>query len=215
MANEDAWWYASDGKPVGPVGFGVLRNRATTGELKPHELVWCEGMRDWVAAATVAGLFPVEATGPVPAPPPVPGFADAPAASRPGVATGRTCMHCRSASLVAGRGYRSHGCFVVVGYVMMLPAFLVLAAGAFLLFASSAVLGLPTPPASTGNPTGATEACAAGCCTTALGGLALSAVTAGALATVAGLLGMLIAWFLVRRRQVLRCTECGSSMPGP
>ncbi len=59
------WYYVVNGEQQGPVTFGDLKAAAADGRLTREALVWEEGTPDWVAAKTVAGLFPV-------APPPVP-----------------------------------------------------------------------------------------------------------------------------------------------
>lgn len=54
----DLWHYTHEGKPLGPVPVAELRKLATSGLLKPTDLVWREGMADWVrASASGAGLF--------------------------------------------------------------------------------------------------------------------------------------------------------------
>jgi hypothetical protein len=67
------WYYTHDRKPVGPVTFEQLVERARAGEVAPHELVWQEGTPQWVEARAVDGLYPT--------PPPLPQFAssDSPA----------------------------------------------------------------------------------------------------------------------------------------
>jgi hypothetical protein len=62
------WFYTRDRKPLGPVTFEELQERARARELLPRELVWQEGMARWVEARSVEGLYPV----PPPLPPPVP-----------------------------------------------------------------------------------------------------------------------------------------------
>lgn len=61
------WYYVVNGEQVGPVPFAELKAAATGGKLTAATLVWQEGTSDWVAARTVAGLFPV-----TPTPPPAP-----------------------------------------------------------------------------------------------------------------------------------------------
>jgi hypothetical protein len=58
------WYYTRDRKPIGPVIFDKLKELVSTANLLPDDLVWQEGMPDWVVAGTVDGLFPK--------PPPVP-----------------------------------------------------------------------------------------------------------------------------------------------
>jgi hypothetical protein len=64
------WFYAKDNQPFGPLTLGELRELADTQFLAPSQLVWTEGMPDWVPAGTLPVLFP-------PAPTPTP---DAPGA---------------------------------------------------------------------------------------------------------------------------------------
>lgn len=53
----DQWFYSSDGRQTGPVGLDGLRQLALTGQLKPDDMVWCEGMPAWIEARSVDGLF--------------------------------------------------------------------------------------------------------------------------------------------------------------
>jgi GYF domain 2 len=61
MGNE--WHYTQNGQPApAPVPTAQLKQLAATGLLKPDDLVWQEGMINWVAASSVKGLFaPVKA----------------------------------------------------------------------------------------------------------------------------------------------------------
>jgi hypothetical protein len=58
------WYYTRDRKPQGPVTLEQLNELAQTGVLIPTELVWQEGMPQWVEARSISGLFPT--------PPPLP-----------------------------------------------------------------------------------------------------------------------------------------------
>jgi hypothetical protein len=60
------WYYTRERKPLGPVTFEQLVERARAGEVAPHELVWQEGTAQWVEARWVDGLYPA----PPPLPPP-------------------------------------------------------------------------------------------------------------------------------------------------
>ena len=51
------WYYAKDNKQLGPVSAAQLKQLANSGALKPGQLVWREGMDEWVAASKVKGLF--------------------------------------------------------------------------------------------------------------------------------------------------------------
>jgi len=54
----DAVWYFADGDVErGPITEAQLRALIGTGNLKPEDLVWKEGMEDWTAASEVSGLF--------------------------------------------------------------------------------------------------------------------------------------------------------------
>jgi hypothetical protein len=57
-----AWYYASGGQQRGPVKTAQLKQMATAGELKPDDLVWCDGMANWSPANTVKGLFSADAS---------------------------------------------------------------------------------------------------------------------------------------------------------
>lgn len=51
------WYYARDDEQFGPVSSARLRQLAAAGGLRPDDLVWCEGMEDWVAAGNFKRLF--------------------------------------------------------------------------------------------------------------------------------------------------------------
>jgi hypothetical protein len=74
MAGE-TWFYAVDGSRQGPVPGSALRQLARQGMIGPEDLVWREGLADWVPARTLKGLF--DGPGmPPPVPPPLPPEAD-------------------------------------------------------------------------------------------------------------------------------------------
>lgn len=62
----DAWYVGRGGQRRGPVSWADLQGLAAGGKILPTDLVWREGMADWVAASTIAGLF-----APAPSVPPV------------------------------------------------------------------------------------------------------------------------------------------------
>ncbi len=71
------WYYARNNQQQGPVSEEEFRQLATSGGLKPTDLVWREGMAGWADAATVPGLLPdvkpaSTATAPQPELPPRP-----------------------------------------------------------------------------------------------------------------------------------------------
>lgn len=60
------WFYLHDEVQAGPVSTAQLRELAASGRLLPTDLVWREGIKDWIEARTVKDLLP----GSVPPPPP-------------------------------------------------------------------------------------------------------------------------------------------------
>jgi len=51
------WYYAKGDQQQGPVSSTELRQLAASGRVLPDDLVWREGMSEWVAASNVRGLF--------------------------------------------------------------------------------------------------------------------------------------------------------------
>jgi len=51
------WYYATGDKQQGPVSSAELKQLAASGQLVPDDLVWREGMSEWVEASNVRGLF--------------------------------------------------------------------------------------------------------------------------------------------------------------
>jgi hypothetical protein len=64
----DEWFYTQQGKQQGPVGAARLKELAAGGSLLPTDLVWKEGMANWVAARSTRGLFPSEQVAAKPLP---------------------------------------------------------------------------------------------------------------------------------------------------
>jgi GYF domain 2 len=61
----DEWYYTQQGQQQGPVGPAQLKQLAAAGQLQPTDLVWKEGMANWVPASSTRGLFPAKsAAGP-------------------------------------------------------------------------------------------------------------------------------------------------------
>jgi len=52
------WYYAQDDEQKGPVSGAELRELASSGKLAGDDLIWREGMAEWVPAQKVKGLFP-------------------------------------------------------------------------------------------------------------------------------------------------------------
>ena len=71
------WYYIRDGQEKsGPVSPSHLKSLAASGELRPTDLVWTDGMTDWKPADRIESLFataiPVPVAVPVKAQPPSP-----------------------------------------------------------------------------------------------------------------------------------------------
>jgi hypothetical protein len=54
---EVQWYYAKNDQPMGPVTPAELQQLVDTGELKPDDLLWREGMEAWTTAINLYGLF--------------------------------------------------------------------------------------------------------------------------------------------------------------
>jgi hypothetical protein len=52
------WFYSVGDSRLGPVTEDELKRLVAEGKLKPSDLVWRDGMPDWVEARTVEALFP-------------------------------------------------------------------------------------------------------------------------------------------------------------
>src|SRR5438552_2345764 len=53
----EIWYYTSQGKQMEPVTEADLKRLASSGLLRPTDLVWQEGMPDWIRASSAKGLF--------------------------------------------------------------------------------------------------------------------------------------------------------------
>ena len=53
----DQWYYARNGERIGPVALDGLRAMASSGALKPQDLVWHESMTQWSPAGNISDLF--------------------------------------------------------------------------------------------------------------------------------------------------------------
>lgn len=51
------WYYTTNKQQMGPVTWDELRELAEVGILKPHDMVWADGMDEWVKAINQSGLF--------------------------------------------------------------------------------------------------------------------------------------------------------------
>lgn len=78
-----AWYYAQDGQQRGPVELAELQGMLESGRLARQDLVWTEGMPQWVASTQVPALAPAMPPLPSAAPTIPPTQAQAPAGAAP------------------------------------------------------------------------------------------------------------------------------------
>ena len=65
----DQWYYTEQGQRKGPISEEELKQLASSGQLKPADLVWKQGMASWGPASSVEGLvFPSVEDEPPPIP---------------------------------------------------------------------------------------------------------------------------------------------------
>lgn len=69
------WHYSVSGQRHGPISSGELKRLADSGELSPTDLIWKEGLANWMPASNVKGLFAATV-----APPPLPAAGQLPTA---------------------------------------------------------------------------------------------------------------------------------------
>lgn len=71
MSDQNSAWYVGrDSQRTGPFSFDQLRQQAATGQLLQSDLIWCEGMDQWMLASQHAELFARQ--HPIGTPPPLP-----------------------------------------------------------------------------------------------------------------------------------------------
>ena len=78
------WYVGQDQEQSGPYSWEDLVEKAKAGEVGKSDLVWSEGLENWIAAEKVEGLFAFSAE----APPPIPSKHSVPPLS-PSIETGR------------------------------------------------------------------------------------------------------------------------------
>jgi len=54
----DQWHFSINGKQAGPISSSELKQLASSGRLSRNDLVWKDGLPNWVAAEKLKGLFP-------------------------------------------------------------------------------------------------------------------------------------------------------------
>lgn len=73
------WYYSNNATQMGPVTDAELRAMLASGKVNATDMVWREGMKDWLPASSVPGLCVMPQAGGNPyQPPAVPGTFDAP-----------------------------------------------------------------------------------------------------------------------------------------
>ncbi|MDO5653070.1 MAG: GYF domain-containing protein [Brachymonas sp.] len=78
------WWYASNHQKYGPYSEAQLRELAQEGQIQRDDLVWHQGLDDWVMAASIEGLVPAHLLPPLP---PTPVVDALPAQETTGIST--------------------------------------------------------------------------------------------------------------------------------
>lgn len=76
------WYYSKNGTQLGPVSKDELSSKIASGEVSPSDLVWKDGMGDWIPASQVSELAVARPVSTV-APEPVPGVPAAPSYNPP------------------------------------------------------------------------------------------------------------------------------------
>lgn len=66
------WYFRRQDQQHGPVSLADLKRLVSSGQLQPTDLLWQQGMAQWVPARSLKGLFPEAAAVPSPLPPPLP-----------------------------------------------------------------------------------------------------------------------------------------------
>ncbi|MDB5304877.1 MAG: antifreeze protein [Phycisphaerales bacterium] len=87
MPSNTQWYYSQGGQQLGPVSEAQLQQMKATGQVGPTDLVWSEGMIDWLPVGQVPQL-----QGPAAAQPAAPPMAQ-PAAPLPGQWSAQGTFH--------------------------------------------------------------------------------------------------------------------------
>jgi len=90
MPDDIVWYYARGDNEQGPISTAQIKSLAATGALRRDDLVWKEGMENWLPARDVGELFPGERTRKEAGKAEVGGKRDATAASPPAAALSST-----------------------------------------------------------------------------------------------------------------------------
>lgn len=65
-ASSPLWWYASDNQKFGPYTEAQLRQLGQEGYIRRHDLVWHQGLDNWVPATSIDGLATTDTPPPLP-----------------------------------------------------------------------------------------------------------------------------------------------------
>jgi DNA-binding beta-propeller fold protein YncE len=84
MAQKQLWYVTKNGQQLGPYSSRQLKELANSGQLEPNDLIWTEGLQEWILARTIKQLFPEKpAAPPLASVPPVVGTSQRQGASSP------------------------------------------------------------------------------------------------------------------------------------
>jgi hypothetical protein len=97
----DQWYYAQQGQRQGPVAEEQLKQLASSGQLKPTDKVWKQGMAAWQAVSQIPGLFPFIASD---EPPPIPSDPSPPPLPQETTPLPKTSMATKARQLMASLG---------------------------------------------------------------------------------------------------------------
>jgi len=125
--SEPEWYYAKPGGArEGPFALAEMQRRVASGQLRPGDLVWCQGMADWMPAREVGVLQGTGPGGPAPVPP-LSGQVPPPGVRSPGA---------RAASVLEGldRFFSRPAVYRIIGRVCAVLGVLVALVSTALLF---------------------------------------------------------------------------------
>lgn len=75
MSSDKVWWYSKGDERQGPYTSAELKALVAGGQVTPTDMVWKEGLANWVQASSVNGLFAGNVSAPPPVLPPTQGSA--------------------------------------------------------------------------------------------------------------------------------------------
>lgn len=75
------WYYSKNGNQLGPISTEELQSKVVSGEIAAKDLVWKDGMADWLSVGEIAELRPAASPAPVGGASPSPSPYQSPAAA--------------------------------------------------------------------------------------------------------------------------------------